>query len=382
MKRTKTIAVFTSSRSDYGLLRWFMTAIDNNELFDLRIIVSGAHLSKEQGYTISLIENDGFKSYEPILSLFASDEPYAIAKSIGTAILSLSDCLHQMNPDIICVLGDRYELLSICSTALVMNIPIAHISGGDVTEGAIDNEVRNAITMMSTLHFPGVEASAKNISRMLNTNKNIFVVGEPGIENFRKEPLMSRHELALSLGLHEDKEWVLFTYHPETKCTVDENKTIAKRILKHLVSFKGDREIVITKSNADLGGVQLNEIWSEFSKRHDGVSLYSSLGQKRYNSFMGQAVAVVGNSSSGIVEAPYFGVPVLNIGNRQQGRHLCNNIVQANDMSDFGLEDSFKQLDSRIQSIKKMPDFYWGDGYTADKILSNIANYLFQGDML
>jgi len=370
------IVVVTSARSDYGLLKWTMHSIKENPLFELQIIATGGHLSSEQGLTYRYIEKDGFHLNEKIPILLSSNTSSSLAKSLGLCNLYLADSLERLSPDMLLVLGDRYELLSICSTALIMNIPIAHISGGDVTEGAIDNEVRNAVTMMATLHFPGVDDSAKNIMRMRNSSDNIFVVGEPGIENLCREELMTREELSNNLHIDFNKDWILFTYHPETKCTVEENLQVSKRILKHLFSTYSDAEIIITKSNADLGGTQLNELWNFFQEKHMNVSLYSSLGQKRYNSLMNQVAAVIGNSSSGIVEAPNLGTPVLNIGNRQKGRHICSNVIQTENVLDDGLAIAFSKVKKMSELKTKTPDYYWGDGKTAEKIINSISDFL------
>lgn len=367
------ICVVTAARSEYGVLRWIIDEIHNSPLLELILVVTGGHLSPDQGYTWTCIEDDGYPIYAKIDMQLDSSSMVAIAKSMGYCSLGLADVFEMTDPDLLLVLGDRYELLPICSTAVVMNIPIAHISGGDVTEGAIDDMVRNAVTMMSELHFPSTTDSANNIRRMLGSDRNIFVVGEPGLDNFKRLSLMTKRELADSLEIPVDQKWVLFTYHSETKESIETNMSNLEIIIESLLEDQ-DLFIVATKANSDFGGMQINTYLEEIAQKYSyRFKLFSSLGQLRYLSFMQNASLVIGNSSSGVFEAPYCKVPVLNIGNRQKGRYLCQNVISVSDLS------MLSALIRNIQPIEDISDaFYYGDGTTSKQVLNHIINFLFK----
>lgn len=367
----KKVCIVTAARSEYGIMRWIIDSVHKDPDLELQLVVTGAHLSPEQGLTYKFIEEDGYPIAEKVSMLLSSNDEVGIAKSMGLCSISLADTFNRLKPDVLVVLGDRYELLPIVGTALVMRIPVAHIAGGDITEGAIDDEVRHAVTMMSTLHFPGVEAAAENIRRMRGSNKNVFVVGETGLESFLRYDLWSKEEVAKQLNLSIDKKWCLVTLHPETKLSLEENKEMAKSLYEAMSLFP-DIEFVITKANADLGGPIINSYWEEVVSSHsDNMKLFASLGQIRYLSFMKYANLVLGNSSSGIVEAPFMGTPVVNIGDRQKGRYICKNVVCCGRTTN--------EIKASIAKCLEMPrtiDKYWGDGKTSDRIVSQIKNYL------
>lgn len=366
----KKICIVTAARSEYGPLRWIIDEIYNSKELELQLVVTGSHLSPEHGNTINFIEQDGYPITKKIEYLISTSTSTGIGKSMGCCGFSFADAFTELAPDILIVLGDRYELLPICSTALVMNIPIAHISGGDITDGAIDNQVRNAITMMSNIHFPGNEESANNIIRMLGHNKYIYNVGEPGLDYFKRCSLMSRTELSKSLDINPKMDWILVTLHPETYQSIEYNVSMAHNMIKSLLPYN-DKEIIITQSNADLGGVQINNVLKEYAHNNEQIHFHSSLGQIRYLSFMNEATMVIGNSSSGILEAPSLGIPVINIGNRQQGRHICKNIVCCmNDLNEI------KNAIKLTRNAPKQPDYYYGDGLASVKITKAIIKYL------
>lgn len=370
--KMKKVCIITAARSEYGLLRWTIDGIHKNTNIELQLVVTGAHLMAEHGYTYKCIEEDGYPISAKVDMGLVSNSQKAIVESMGRCSVGFAKTFAELQPDIVVVLGDRYELLPICSAALVMNIPIAHISGGDITIGAIDNEVRNAVTMMSSLHFPGVEESAKNIIRMRNSKANVWTVGEPGLDNFRRCSLMTRQELSDNIGIPIENKWILVTLHPETNESLEYNLLMAKHIVA-LTDNMENTSIVISKANADFGGNQINEYWAEVEKRNPKkYHLYPSLGQIRYLSFMNECYAVLGNSSSGIVEAPCLGTPVINIGNRQTGRYICQNVYQVN--------NNINEINSAWKAIEKNPlrikDNYYGDGYTSEKIVKHIEEYL------
>lgn len=368
----KKICIVTATRSEYGILRWLIDEVKNDNQLLLQLVVTGSHLSTEFGLTYNEIENDGYSIDEKIEILLSSSSITGIVKSMGLCCIGFADVLNRLKPDIVVVLGDRYELLPICSAALVMNIPIAHISGGDVTEGAIDDQIRNAVTMMATLHFPGVAESAKQIERMRGSSKNIFNVGEPGLENFTRLKLLDRQSLADQLKLDSSCKWVLLTYHPETKLTLDENIGALRNIINALDQIK-NIQVVITGANSDFGGQQINEISQRASNCNNSkYKFYNSLGQLRYLSFMKEVAFVIGNSSSGIVEAPFLAKAVVNVGERQKGRYISANVINtSNELN--SISDAIEKAISLNLGI----DNYFGEGNSSTKIKDTIKYFLF-----
>lgn len=367
----KKICIITAARSEYGLLKWVIDGVFNDKELELQLVVTGAHLSEEHGKTVRFIEEDGYPIAARVDMHLASDNKQDIVRSMGHCSIGMADALADLNSNVIVVLGDRYELLPIVSAALVLGIPVAHISGGDVTEGAIDNEVRNAVSMMSAIHFPGVDSSAENLRRMLGKDAPIYTAGEPGLESFLRFDLMSRVELAENLELDIDKKWCLVTLHPETKISVDENVAMAENLFQVMQGMDGV-QFVISKANADYGGSQINSFWDQAVEQDsEKFKLYTSLGQRRYLSFMKQAAGVLGNSSSGIVEAPFMGIPVVNIGNRQKGRHLCKNVFQCG--------RSFEEIMDAVEKMQNQPvivDTYYGDGHASEIIIKKLKEWL------
>ena len=367
----KKVCIITAARSEYGLLKWVIDGVHHDNELELQLVVTGAHLSEEHGKTVQFIEEDGYPIAARVDMHLVSDNRKDIARSMGYCSTGMADVLSDLQPDVVVVLGDRYELLPIVSASLVMGIPVAHISGGDVTEGAIDNEVRNAVSMMSAIHFPGVESSAENLRRMLGENAPINTAGEPGLESFLRFNLMSRSELAENIGLDVENKWCLVTLHSETKLSLEENLEMVQNLFESMQQTK-DVQFVISKANADFGGMQINEFWDEAVKQDtDKYHLYSSLGQRRYLSFMQQAVGVIGNSSSGIVEAPFLGIPVINIGDRQKGRHLCKNVIQCDRTKD-SIAESFDKMFTQ----PKIVDTYYGDGHTSEFIITKLKEWM------
>ena len=368
----KKICVVTATRAEYGCLRWLMTDIKESNLLDLKLIVTGTHLSPEYGLTYRQIEEDGFIIDKKVEYLLSSQSSNGIAKSMGLCGISFSDAFSELKPDLLLVLGDRYELLPICSTALIMGIPIAHISGGDVTEGAIDNQIRNAITMIADIHFPGTEQSKANISRMTGLSDNIFSVGESSLDNFNRLHLLSREELSESLNIDYNKRWILVTLHPETKESIEYSIVMANTMMDALSNIE-NTELILTQSNSDLGGVELNDIFKKWSDKLNNVHVFKSLGSQRYMSLLSHLWFMIGNSSSGIVEAPFVGVPVINIGNRQKGRYLCENIIQVMP-KDYEIKNAINNIDNII----RVPQYYYGTGNTSNKIIDYIIKYTYK----
>ena len=365
------ICIVTAARSEYGLLKWIIDGVHNDPELDLQLVVTGAHLSAEYGQTCRFIEEDGYPIAAKIDMQLESSDKTAIVRSMGRCSEGFADVFSALQPNLIVVLGDRYELLPIVGAALVMGVPVAHISGGDVTEGAIDNEVRNAVSMMSTVHFPGVETSAENLRRMLGEKAMIYTAGEPGLESFLRYDLLSREELAKDLDLDLDSRWCLVTLHPETKQSLEANLNMANNLFSVMKRTDGV-QYVITEANADFGGKQINDFWDEAVKQDETMfKLFSSLGQRRYLSYMYQAAGVIGNSSSGIVEAPFLGIPVINIGDRQKGRHLCKNVIQcARNLN------SIKEAFDKMLQQPNIVDTYYGNGHTSAFVIEKLKGFL------
>ena len=368
----KKISFVTAARSEYGLLKWLMKEVERSDSFELQLIVTGAHLLEEQGHTIDIIREDGFNISEVVDSQLDTTTKEEIAASMGRMGSLFAHSFARLMPDYVVVLGDRYELLPVVNSAFIMRIPIIHISGGDVTEGAIDDGIRNAVTMLADYHFPGIESSAENIKRMRGSDKNIWTVGEPGLDSFNREPLMTREELAADLGLDYKSRWVLFTFHAETKQSVDYNLTAVRNCMS-VLSSEENTQVVATYSNADFGGKNINDYLQEVSREQPGrIISIPSLGTRRYFSLMKQVACVIGNSSSGIVEAPALGVPVINVGDRQKGRHQCKNIVQTS----IETESISKAIEEVRKNAHQIKDFYWGDGHTAERIIKILEKEL------
>lgn len=368
----RKICFVTATRAEYGLLKWLMKEVEKSQEFRLQVVVTGAHLLEEQGYTIDIIRSDGFVIDEIVDIQLDTTSMETIAAAMGRMAQMFSHVFAKILPDYVVVLGDRYELLPIVNTAFVMCIPIIHLSGGDVTEGAIDDGIRNAVTMLAKYHFPGTKDSADNIIRMRGSDKNVWVVGEPGLDSFYREPLMNRSELADNLGIDIKSKWVLFTFHAETKESLDYNLNAVKNCIFLLLNINGI-QIVATYSNADFGGKYINDYLEKVSKQSpEKIKIVSSMGNRRYLSYMKQVSFVIGNSSSGIVEAPTLGVPVINIGNRQKGRYQCSNIIQT-DTDKKSIKSAIEKAISREDDNK---DYYWGDGHTAERIIDILKREL------
>lgn len=365
----KKICFVTAARSEYGLLKWIMKDVFASGKFQFQLIVTGSHLLKEQGHTIDHILADGFVVDEIVDETIDTSSLEMVADTMGRIAQGFAKAFAKLKPDYIVVLGDRYELLPICNTAFVMRIPIIHLSGGDVTEGAIDDGIRNAVTMLADFHFPGTEESAQNIIRMRGSSDNVWNVGEPGLDSFYREKMLTRTELANNLGLNENSRWALMTYHPETKQSLEHNLKVVQDCISALLK-ETEIQTVVTYANADYGGQQINEYLEKVATLNpEKIKVIPSLGHARYLSFMHQVDFVLGNSSSGIVEAPFLNIPVINIGNRQKGRHLCANVTQCKPET----QDIFNSVHKMATSPKNenTSDLnYWGDGHTSEKVLA------------
>jgi UDP-hydrolysing UDP-N-acetyl-D-glucosamine 2-epimerase len=322
----RKICVVTGTRAEYGLLYWLMKYIDEAPEFSLQIVATGMHLSPEFGLTYKQIEKDGFTIDEKVEILLSSDTPAGIAKSMGLATIGFADALDRLKPDLLVILGDRYEMLAVVQTALVARIPVAHIAGGDVTEGAFDEAIRHSITKMSHIHFVTNEQS-RNRVRQLGENENlIFNVGSPGIDQIKKIDMLSRDEVQKRINFTFLKKNLLITFHPvtlEQKPAVDQ----FKKLLDALDSLGSDVGLIFTNPNSDNESRQLMKMLDDFVRERENAASYTSLGQLLYLNTMNQVDAVVGNSSSGVYEVPSFKKPTVNIGSRQKGRLYASSVI-------------------------------------------------------
>jgi UDP-hydrolysing UDP-N-acetyl-D-glucosamine 2-epimerase len=324
MKRK--ICVVTGSRADYGVMRWIMEGIRQSDDLQLQIIATGMHLSPEFGLTHREIEKDGLRIDERVEILLFGDTSVGIAKSVARGISECAEAYFRLQPDMVLVIGDRFEILAAVQAAFFAGICISHISGGEVTEGALDDSIRHCITKMSHYHFVAAEDYRKRVIQLGEQPANVFNVGDPGLDNIRRLSLLTRTELDAAIGLPEGKPFFLATYHPVTAGELD--PTCGMQSMLDALDEFPEYAIVLTKSNADTGGQILNSMIDSFaSTRSQRVIKATSLGQLIYLSAMKHCAAVVGNSSSGIIEAPAMRVPTVNIGTRQLGRLKAGSVL-------------------------------------------------------
>lgn len=322
----KRIGIMTGTRAEYGLLKSLMQEINKDNDLELYLIVSGMHLSPEFGMTYKEIEEDGFQINAKVEMLLSSDSPAGISKSIGLGVIGFADEFQRADLDMLILLGDRYEALSAAICALVMRIPIAHLHGGELTEGAIDEGIRHSITKMSYLHFTSTEQYRNRVIQLGENPERVFYVGALGVENIKKINLMTKEELERSIHFEIDENTVIVTYHPVTL----ENNTVEEQFLNLLEVLDRNPKIrmIFTKANADTNGRIVNELIDKYAAQNsERACAFVSLGQKRYLSALKYCRIVIGNSSSGIIEAPSFGKPIINIGDRQKGRICADSVI-------------------------------------------------------
>ena len=363
----RKIAVVTGTRAEYGLLYWVLQKIHGDPELVLQLVVSGMHLSPEFGLTVKDIEADGFSISEKVEMLLSSDTEVGISTSIGLGVMGFAGAFSRLKPDILVLLGDRFEVLAAATAAMVARIPIAHIHGGESTEGLIDEPIRHAVTKMSHVHFPAVDLYARRIRQMGEDPEKIFTLGAPGLDHIYLTPLPDRKDLQKELGIDLTKGVAVITYHPVTL----EFSTAGQHMSNLLAAIRDrDLTLVFTYANADTGGRVINKMIEEFVKNEPHAYAFPSLGQRRYLGLLQIADVMVGNSSSGIIEAPSFKLPAVNIGDRQRGRVRAANVI------DCGVEhhEIAKALDQALskefrESLKGLANPY-GGGQTSSQIVS------------
>jgi len=318
--------VVTATRAEYGLLKPLIEALNQSESYQLQLLVTGTHLSAEFGMTWKSIEADGYTIDAKVEMLLSSDTPVGVSKSLGLMCAGLADALESLVPDFIVILGDRYEMVGVATVANLFNIPIVHIHGGEITQGALDDNFRHAITKLSHLHFASTAEYRQRIIQLGENPEKVFEVGAIGIDNIRNLTLLNRHELSESVDLDLSQPYFLVTYHPATVGSSDVNVEI-DNLMSALMSVPNTQSI-ITMSNADVGGRLINQRLEYWQAQYpESMTLFTSLGQLRYLSAVKHCLAVVGNSSSGIVEAPSLKRPTVNIGDRQKGRTQAASVI-------------------------------------------------------
>ncbi len=343
----KKISVLTATRAEYGLLKPIILKLQAVHEFDVRVVVTGAHLSPEFGLTYKEIEQDGIPIDEKIEILLSGDTPTAISKSMGLALIGFGDYFARLNPDMIMVLGDRYETLGVCCAAMNQRIPIAHLYGGETTEGAIDECIRHAITKLSYLHFTSTEQYRNRVIQLGEQPDRVFCVGAMGIENILQEELLSKSELEVAIDFRLDKPYAMVTFHP---VTLEDNNTAEQfKALLDVCQKHEEMKFVFSKANADANGRIINQMLDAYVKEHNNAVVFASLGLVRYLSTVKYSAMVMGNSSSGLVEAPSLGVPTINMGDRQKSRLQADSVINcelvSNDIEKamaLALTDEFK----------------------------------------
>jgi len=322
---TRNVCVVTTSRADYGHLFWLMKAIDDDPGLSLGVIATGMHLSTEHGLTVEAIERDGFRIDRRLEMLLSADSESAIAKSMGVALISLGEGFREIRPDILVLLGDRFEIVPFALAAVLFGIPLAHIHGGETSQGAIDEIFRHAVTKMANLHFPATENYRKRILQLGEDPQRVFNFGAPGLDAMYRAPLIDRHELGKELQFSLNGPVAIITYHP---ATADRGAALVQiNEVLEAVRASGVRA-VFTKANADREGSVINGRLAEFCDAEpERYRLFDSLGQRRYLSCLRNLELMIGNSSSGLIEAPSFGMPVVNVGDRQKGRDRAENVI-------------------------------------------------------
>ncbi|PKP59011.1 UDP-N-acetylglucosamine 2-epimerase (hydrolyzing) [Candidatus Atribacteria bacterium HGW-Atribacteria-1] len=375
MINNNNIFIFTSTRADYGLQRWIIKEIQNNNKINTYVVVGGTHLSEEYGNTIEEILKDNIKNIIKVPFLNTSIDASSLTSSIGNGLIKISQIFNIYKSDFIVLLGDRYELFIMAIVALLYQIPIIHLHGGENTTGVIDEQVRHAITKMAHIHMPSTELYAENISKMGEEDWRIHIVGAPGLENIKKLGLYKEEEILKLTSIDVNKNIVICTYHPVTLEGEDNVRWQIKNLLKALSKF--DFQIVFTRPNAEVGSDEIVNKIKEFVDNNPKAYFFDSLGSKLYLSFLKYARAVVGNSSSGIIEVPSFSIPTVNIGNRQEGRLRPESVIQTG----YSVNEVYKGIEKALcdteflTKIKNLKNPY-GDGQTSKYVIKAIGEIL------
>jgi GDP/UDP-N,N'-diacetylbacillosamine 2-epimerase (hydrolysing) len=370
----KKICILTATRAEYGLLRPIILKLVKNPNFDIRVAVTGAHLSPEFGLTYKEIEQDGISIDEKVEILLSADTPTAVSKSMGLAMIGFAEYFSRSKPDLLMVLGDRYETLAVCCAAMNQRIPIAHLYGGETTEGAVDESIRHAITKLSYLHFTSTEPYRRRVIQLGEHPDRVFCVGAIGVENILHEKLLTLNELGQSIDFTLDKPYAVITFHPVT--LENSNSAGQFRALLSALQLHPEMKFIFSKANADVDGRIINQIIDEYVQANQNAVAFTSLGMKRYLSALKYCSFVIGNSSSGLIEAPSFGVPTINIGDRQKGRLQADSVINCQPDADDIARAIELALSAEGQQKARQTQNPYGDGNTSAKIIEVLEQVL------
>lgn len=361
--KERHICAVTGSRADWGLLRPVLDGIRDSETLALQLAVTGSHLSPAYGHTVDAIEAQGFTVDARIDLAQRGDDARAVTHALGRGVAAFADVLQDLAPDLLLVLGDRFEILAAVQAALIARVPVAHIAGGDITEGAFDDAIRHAISKMSHLHFATHAEAARRLRQM--GEANVYLSGSPGIDLLMETPRLDRQALAAELGFTLRPRNLAITFHP---ATLDDADPLAQldALLAALDRLGPDTGLIFTGANSDTGGDSLNARIGAFADTRDNACLHPSLGQRCYYSLVAQADAVVGNSSSGLYEAPSLGTPTVNIGSRQDGRPRTASVIDCPPETDAIVEAIHAACQLDMATVKNP----YGDGHASERILA------------
>lgn len=367
---TRRICVVTGTRAEYGLLRWVLEGIREAPGLELQVVATGMHLSPEFGLTFRDIERDGFTIDRKVEMLLSSDTPAAVAKSMGMGVIGFADALRELAPDLLLVLGDRTEILSAVLAATVMRIPVAHLHGGETTEGAIDEPIRHSITKMSQLHFVAAPEYRRRVIQLGEHPDRVFLVGGLGVDCVKRLSLLTKCELEESLEFKFGEKNLLVTFHPVTLEHDSAGKQMSE-LLAALAELR-DTNLLFTMPNSDTDGRVLFDLVRTFVEAHPNAKSFTSLGQQRYLSCVRQVDAVVGNSSSGLTEVPSFAKGTVNIGDRQRGRLKAVSVIDCSPERKsirWAIDQLYSpEFQARLSSVRNP----YGDGGASDRIVELI----------
>lgn len=368
MKMAKRkICVVTGSRAEYGLLYWLIQEINDDPHLELQLVVTGMHLSPEFGLTYKKIEQDGFRINEKVEMLLSSDSPNGIAKSIGLGVIGFVDAFERLKPDILIVPADRYEIFAAAQAAMVLQIPMAHIYGGETTEGAIDEAIRHAITKMAHLHFTASEPYRRRVIQLGEDPRRVLNYGAPGLDNLKKLKLLNRRDLEKAIDFQLGETSFLITYHPETLGAVKPDQAFGA-LLKAIDHFP-EAKVIFTKANADAAGRIINDRLEDYVAKNSHKSVvFTSMGQLLYLSAMKNVDVVVGNSSSGLLEAPSLKKPAVNIGLRQSGRLKATSVIDCREKEKDIVAAIRKALSLDFKKVAQKTVNPYGQGDASYKI--------------
>ncbi|MGE5503037.1 MAG: UDP-N-acetylglucosamine 2-epimerase [Actinomycetota bacterium] len=363
----RRICIVTCTRAEYGLLHWLIKEVQAEPEFELQLVVGGTHLSPQYGNTVAEIERDGIPIAERVDMLVAGDTPEAAAHTAAKGLAGLGEALGRLKPHVVVLLGDRYEILAAALAATLHRIPIAHIHGGEATEGAVDDAIRHAVTKLAHLHFVAAEDYARRVIQMGEDPARVFNVGAPALDNLRRTPLPGRAELEAGLGMALASPLLMVTYHP---VTLRAGQAAAVAELLAALDTVPQATVVVTGTNADVGRDEVAALLADWAGRRQGPTLLvQSLGRVRYLGCVAIADAVVGNSSSGIIEAPALGVPTVNIGSRQQGRVRAQSVIDCGEDRGAIAAAIARALDPGFRASLAGMAYPFGDGSAARRMV-------------